>query len=225
MWWANLKAKLGQGFNFVGISSAISVITKDSHLALPHISVKDIRWVDWVELEKRGFRGVVFDKDNTLTVPYSLSLWPPLESSLESCKSVFGDNVAVFSNSAGLDQYDADGSKARAVEETIGVHVVRHGVKKPGGTAEDIEKHFGCSASLLIMVGDRHFTDMVYGNRNGFLTILTAPLSLAEEPFIVKQVRKLEASLANYWHRRGLKPASHSLLSDAKQCVKVTPPI
>lgn len=25
-------------------------------------------------------------------------------------------------------------------------------IKKPGGTAEDIEKYFGCSASHLIMV-------------------------------------------------------------------------
>ena len=25
-------------------------------------------------------------------------------------------------------------------------------VKKPSGTAEDIEKYFGCSASLLVMV-------------------------------------------------------------------------
>jgi predicted HAD superfamily phosphohydrolase YqeG len=39
-----------------------------------------------------------------------------------------------------------------------------------------------------MQVGDRPLTDIVYGNRNGFLTILTEPLSLAEEPFIVKQV-------------------------------------
>lgn len=89
------------------------------------------------------------------------------------------------------------------------------GVKKPAGTAEEIEKHFGCKSSQLLMVvknvlnslniwfhflfkncsiiyfwqvGDRPFTDIVYGNRNGFLTILTEPLSLAEEPFIVKKV-------------------------------------
>ncbi|KAJ0674667.1 putative HAD superfamily, PGP phosphatase, mitochondrial/chloroplastic [Helianthus annuus] len=61
-------------------------------------------------------------------------------------------------------------------------------VKKPAGSAEEIERHFGCDCSKLIMVGDRPFTDIVYGNRNGFLTILTAPLSLAEEPFTVKQV-------------------------------------
>lgn len=37
-------------------------------------------------------------------------------------------------------------------------------------------------------MGDRPFTDIVYGNRNGFLTALTEPLSLPEEPFIVRQV-------------------------------------
>lgn len=41
---------------------------------------------------------------------------------------------------------------------------------------------------FLAQVGDRPFTDIVYGNRNGFLTVLTEPLSRAEEPFIVRQV-------------------------------------
>lgn len=40
----------------------------------------------------------------------------------------------------------------------------------------------------ICQVGDRPFTDIVYGNRNGFLTILSEPLSRAEEPLIVKQV-------------------------------------
>ena len=31
------------------------------------------------------------------------------------------------------------------------------GVKKPGGTAEETEKHFGCEASQLIMV-DKNFS-------------------------------------------------------------------
>lgn len=37
-------------------------------------------------------------------------------------------------------------------------------------------------------VGDRYFTDVVYGNRNGLLTIRPAPLTLQGEPFIVQQV-------------------------------------
>nr|AFK35930.1 unknown [Medicago truncatula] len=188
MWWADLKAAFGQRINFEGILCSTMVILKDPKLSLPHISVPDIRCIDWAALHRKGFKGVVFDKDNTITVPYSLTPWPPLESSLESCKSEFGQDIAVFSNSAGLREYDHDGSKARNLEGTIGIKVIRHRVKKPGGTAEEIEKHFGCEASELIMVGDRPFTDIVYGNRNGFLTIWTEPLSLAEEPFIVKQV-------------------------------------
>lgn len=101
MWWADLKAALGQRFNFGAIAFSAKVLAKNQHLALPHVSVPDIRHIDWVELHRRGFKGVVFDKDNTLTVPYSLTLWGPLGSSLEQCKSVFGPDIAVFSNSAG----------------------------------------------------------------------------------------------------------------------------
>ncbi|XP_027344486.1 uncharacterized protein LOC113856941 isoform X1 [Abrus precatorius] len=220
MWWVDVKAALGQRINLEGILCSTMVILKDQKLALPHISVPDIRYIDWAELRRKGFKGVVFDKDNTITAPYSLKPWPPLESSLERCKLEFGPDIAVFSNSAGLHEYDHDGSKARMLEGAIGIKVIRHRVKKPAGTAEEIEKHFGCEASQLIMVGDRPFTDIVYGNRNGFLTILTEPLSLADEPFIVKQVRKLETSFVAYWSRRGLKPLGQKLLPDPMPCVK-----
>lgn len=101
MWWADLKAALGQRINLEGISCAVGILSKDNHLAIPHVSVPDIRYIDWEELKKRGFKGVVFDKDNTITVPYSLTLWAPLASSIQHCKSLFGDNVAIFSNSTG----------------------------------------------------------------------------------------------------------------------------
>ncbi|XP_065852023.1 phosphatidylglycerophosphate phosphatase 1, chloroplastic/mitochondrial isoform X2 [Euphorbia lathyris] len=220
MWWVDIKAALGQRINIEGIRCSVSVFVKEQHLALPHVSVRDVRYIDWTELHRRGFKGVVFDKDNTITVPYSLKLWGPLASSMEHCKSVFGNNVAVFSNSAGLCEYDHDFSKARALEKAIGIKVISHRVKKPAGTAEEIENYFGCTASQLIMIGDRPFTDVVYGNRNGFFTILTEPLSLSEEPFIVRQVRKLEMAFTNHWLGKGKRPVSHNLLPDATQCIK-----
>lgn len=76
-------------------------MAKDKHLVIPDVAVPDIRYVDWAELKRKGFKGVVFDKDNTITAPYSLILWPPLGPSVELCKSLFGDNIAVFSNSVG----------------------------------------------------------------------------------------------------------------------------
>ncbi|KAG8501679.1 hypothetical protein CXB51_004654 [Gossypium anomalum] len=225
MWWTDLKAAVGQRINVEGLFFSVRVFVKDRHLALPHVAVRDIRCINWSELRRRGFKGVVFDKDNTITVPYSLTLWPSLRPSIEQCKDVFGPDIAVFSNSAGLLEYDYDGSKAKKLEGTIGIKVIRHKVKKPAGTAEEIEKHFGYKSSQLIMVGDRPFTDVVYGNRNGFLTILTEPLSVVEEPFIVRQVRKLELTLVNWWFRRGLTPVSHKLLSDATQCERSTSPV
>ncbi|XP_010516543.1 PREDICTED: uncharacterized protein LOC104792168 [Camelina sativa] len=221
MWWADLKAAVGQRINVEGIVSSVSVIVRDRRLVIPHVSVKDLRYIDWGELKRKGFKGVVFDKDNTLTAPYSLAIWPPLRPSIERCKAVFGHDIAVFSNSAGLTEYDHDDSKAKALEAEIGIRVLRHRVKKPAGTAEEVEKHFGCTSSELIMVGDRPFTDIVYGNRNGFLTVLTEPLSRAEEPFIVRQVRRLELALLKRWLRKGLKPVDHSLVSDVTQFIKV----
>ncbi|PIN08343.1 putative hydrolase (HAD superfamily) [Handroanthus impetiginosus] len=218
MWWADLKAALGQRINLEGIACFVGIFAKDNHLVVPHVSVPDIRYIDWAELKNRGFKGVVFDKDNTITVPYSLRLWAPLESSMEQCKSLFGNNIAVFSNSAGLSEYDRDGRRARILEDAIGIKVIRHWVKKPAGSAEEIERHFGCEASSLIMVGDRPLTDVVYGNRNGFFTILTEPLSLAEEPLIVRQVRLLEVALVKRWSRKGLKPISNSLIPDSAKC-------
>lgn len=213
-------AKLGQRFNSAGIMSSLRVIFREQHLALPHLNVPDIRWVNWKELKEQGFQGIVFDKDNTLTAPYAPSLWPAIADSLEDCKSIFHGRIALLSNSAGLYQFDPDGSEAKALEELIGIPVIRHGLKKPSGTAKDIEKYFGYDPSLLVMVGDRHFTDIVYGNRNGFLTILTEPLTLAGEPFIVRQVRKLEGFLVQCWCRKGLKPASHHLLLSKHEYIK-----
>ena len=39
--------------------------------------------------------------------------------------------------------------------------------QKPAGGAGALERHFGCDASKLVMVGDRYFTDVVFGNRHG----------------------------------------------------------
>ncbi|KAK9697220.1 hypothetical protein RND81_08G022600 [Saponaria officinalis] len=215
MWWAELKGAIGQRFNLEGIICSVNVLTKDRHLLLPHLEVPDIRYINWCDLRKKGFKGVIFDKDNTLTKPYSLSLYDPLKPSLEQCKAVFGENkVAILSNSAGLAEFDPNESKARALERRIGLKVIRHRVKKPAGDAEDIEKQLGCRSHELVMVGDRRFTDAVYGNRNGFLTVFTKPLSGEGEPFVVKMIRNVEDYLVKRWFRKGLKPVDHCLLSN-----------
>ncbi len=58
---------------------------------------------------RAGFQGCVFDKDNTLTIPYSLEVHPDVRNSLDACNKAFDGNLVLFSNSAGLTQYDPDG--------------------------------------------------------------------------------------------------------------------
>lgn len=74
----------------------------------------DIRWVDWQALAAAGFRGCVFDKDNTLTEPYELELHPHARDSLERCMAAFGGRLVLYSNSAGLAQFDPDGEPVPA---------------------------------------------------------------------------------------------------------------
>ncbi|KAK4388304.1 hypothetical protein Sango_2437000 [Sesamum angolense] len=85
-----------------------------------------------------------------------------------------------------------------------------HKVKKPAGTVEEVERHFGCESARLIMVGDRLFTDIVYGNRAGFFMIFLEPLSLAEEPLIGSLIQpnpsdELKSKEQNEKERRDIK--------------------
>ena len=112
-------------------------------MAMPHLEVKDLREVRWDVLREAGFEGCVFDKDNTLTEPYRLVLTPSAAASLAECKAAFNDRIVLYSNSAGLKQFDPEGVEAQALEDALGIPVLRHEDKKPAGGPEDVEKHFG----------------------------------------------------------------------------------
>ena len=97
----------------------------------------------------------MFDKDNTLTSPYDLCFHPDARESFRECLRVFHGNVAILSNSAGLQQYDPDGAEAEAIEKKLGVPVLRHTKKKPAAEKAAVEAHFKSKASELVMIGDR----------------------------------------------------------------------
>ncbi|KAI8100607.1 hypothetical protein M9434_004998 [Picochlorum sp. BPE23] len=182
---------------------------------LPHVDTPDLRNIDWEDLKRAGFKGCLFDKDNTLTEPYSLVLHPWAKESLTACVAAFGDgNVVLFSNSAGLEQFDPDGSHADAMEESLGIPVLRHRQKKPVAGPEDVEPYFmnrleACSCRDLIMVGDRYMTDIVFGNRLGMYTIRPRPLTERGEPLAVRLSKRMEESLVESCREDGMAPPPH----------------
>lgn len=185
-------------------------------LVLPHIETTDLRNIDWAELKEEGcYQGVVFDKDHTLTLPYDMKLHPFAQESLKKCIGVFGqDNVVLYSNSAGLRQFDPDGEHARVLEHALGITVFRHTDKKPhvsSNTVAELEDYFGCDTRNLIMVGDRYMTDVVFGNRLGMLTIRPMPFpevagSRHREPMTVRLSRWMEEGLVQRCRRQGMLP-------------------
>ena len=131
---------------------------------------------------------------------------------MDECLAAFSGAACILSNSAGLFQYDPDGREAEALEATLGLHVLRHGAKKPGGTADALERHFGCAAHELVMVGDRYLTDVLFGNRLGMLTARPEPLLPAKDGLVVRGARRVEDALVRRWVRGGSGPPPHSLL-------------
>ena len=105
-----------QSLNLAAIRTTVRVILREPALALPHAHVRDISELDFAKLRAAGCRGVVFDKDNTLTAPYSNEVYPRLAGALRSCVEAFGaEQVAVLSNSAGTPD-DPGGVAADALQ-------------------------------------------------------------------------------------------------------------
>ena len=149
---------------------------------VPHVSLENVSQLHYRALKEQcGIRAVIFDKDNTLTAPYGMDIHPDASAGLQAAKDVFGsENVAIMSNSAGtLD--DPGYEDAQKIEEALGIAVIRHDEKKPGGLREVLEHFHVEDPSTLCMVGDRLLTDVVFGNLYGMLTVHTLPLCKGNE--------------------------------------------
>ncbi|KAG8765931.1 hypothetical protein FRC15_006681, partial [Serendipita sp. 397] len=123
---------------------------------IPKHTVRDIRNIDFKALREAGYEGVVFDKDNCLTLPLKDEPIPSLLPTLRQLQSLFPrGHVLVVSNSAGSYSDDPEWLEAEGVERAFTardttrksnnhpsallikadepplVHVLRHRWKKP----------------------------------------------------------------------------------------------
>jgi phosphatidylglycerophosphatase GEP4 len=176
-------------------------------LAIPHFSVADISRIDPEKIRYYGFKGLVFDKDNTLTAPYINEIHPAIQEAFSQFQSLYGDRIVIMSNSAGT-RDDRDYEDARKIESDLGIRVLRHYRKKPGGIAE-VKRYFRCDPAELVMFGDRIFTDIVFGNRYGMLTVHTALLTEEGDNKAAAKIRRYELPLIRKWVEKGITPPPH----------------
>ena len=211
------RVRMGQSWNGAGAAGAAGGLVRPAQraLAVPHVSGRDLRGVDWRALRAAGARACVFDKDNTLTDPYALELRPEVAGAFAECLEAFGArNVALVSNSAGLAEYDPEGKEADRVERELGCPVLRHALKKPEIEPEALTRHFGCATEEMVMVGDRFLTDVMYGNRMGMLTVKVEAFTGSGERATVRAARWAETRLVGFWMGSlGTQPPAHAFFS------------
>lgn len=165
-------------------------------------------------MKRSGFQGIVFDKDNCLTLPEADELVPELEEAWNTCNKVFDQgNILIVSNSAGtLD--DKGAAQAQRIEKALGVPVLRHSVKKPG-CLDELIVYFRTKglemdgpSMPLVIVGDRLLTDVMMGGMMDAGTIWTNRLFKQNQT----TTRWIEETWMKSARRRGSCPQKHSMM-------------
>ena len=201
----------GQYFNWQGIRMFWTTLLFNRRAFIPHVRAHSVADIDYRKLHAAGIRYVIFDKDNTLTEPYSHAYFNERvrHAILEECKGAFGiKNIAMLSNSVGSKD-DKGNHEARAVEKSMEIAVIRHALKKPA-VHDDIMHHFNArEEDKIAIVGDRILSDVVLGNSLGMFTIYVDPLNVSKENKIVRCVRWFEDKALTWILPRDKEPLKH----------------
>ncbi|KAF8627625.1 hypothetical protein AX15_004322 [Amanita polypyramis BW_CC] len=156
--------------NIPGLLAPFQALVRP-RLILPSLAVKDIRQIDFAALRSEGYRGIVFDKDNCLTLPHRDTIVSDIKNAWDECSETFGEgNVVIVSNSAGT-RGDPGGIQSESVSYHLRVPVLQHKKFKPSYSCiSDIRTYFSSLRfpirdEELVIIGDRIFTDIVMTNR------------------------------------------------------------
>ncbi|KIM59296.1 hypothetical protein SCLCIDRAFT_126376 [Scleroderma citrinum Foug A] len=153
--------------NIPGLLSPFQLLW-NPRVILPHVIIADIRQLDFLALQKAGYRGAIFDKDNCLTIPYKDSLVPELQDAWKECREIFGEGNVLIAESASYH---------------LSVPVLQHKSPKPAYSCiSGIRAYFSSLRNPikddeLVVVGDRIFTDVVMANRMCRRVALSAEVS------------------------------------------------
>ena len=149
--------------------------------------------IDFDKLDNEGYRGIIFDIDNTL-VPHgapaderAISLFRHLKETGFSCMLLSNNKeprVKMFNDAVQVE------------------YIYKAGKPKPSGYRRAMEK-MGTDTGNTIFVGDQIFTDVLGANLAGIRTILVKPINPREEIQIVLK-RYLEAVVLFFYkiHRK-----------------------
>jgi HAD superfamily phosphatase (TIGR01668 family) len=148
--------------------------------------------IDYEKLYREGYRGILFDIDNTL-VEHGADATPRAVALFDRLKGI-GFQTCLISNNSD--------ERVRRFNRQIGTNYIHKANKPLTKNYIRATKIMGTRLDNTVFVGDQLFTDVFGANRIGMMTYLVKPIHPKEEIQIVLK-RKLER-IVLYFYRRDL---------------------
>ena len=150
--------------------------------------------IDFEEQYRKGYRGIIFDIDNTL-VPHGAPSDKRAEKLFEGLKKM-GFQCCLLSNN----QYQ----RVSSFNEKIQVHFIENAHKPSRKNYLKAMELMGTKIKDTVFVGDQLFTDVYGAKRTGIYNILVKPIHPKEEIQIVFK-RKLEKIVLYFYEKEQKK--------------------
>lgn len=157
----------------------------------PHHEAESVAEIDYEGLFKQGFRGIIFDIDNTL-VPHGAPADDKAIALFARLKEI-GYKVMLLSNNKE--------PRVKSFNDAVGAsYIYKAGKPKTAGYRKAMEQ-MGTKPEDTMFVGDQLFTDIWGAKKAGIETWLVKPIHPKEEIQIVLK-RYLERIVLFFYHRR-----------------------
>ena len=147
--------------------------------------------IDYEDLYRKGYRGIIYDIDNTL-VPHGA---PADERAIALFRRLreIGYRTILLSNNKE--------PRVKSFCEQVGsMYIFKAGKPKTAGYRRAMER-METTAENTLFVGDQLFTDVWGAKKAGIVTYLVKPIHPKEEIQIVLK-RKLERIVLFFYHRQ-----------------------
>lgn len=148
--------------------------------------------IDFEKLYRKGYRGIIFDIDNTL-VPHGAPADERAKELFARLKRI-GFACCLISNN--------QRPRVEMFNREIQVHFIENAHKPSRKSYFKAMEQMGTGVSDTLFVGDQLFTDVYGANRAGIYSILVKPIHPKEEIQIVLK-RYLERIVLYFYQRSG----------------------
>ena len=164
---------------------------------LPDFSIDKVENINLERLKDLGFDSIILDLDNTLVSWKTKAITEDVKKKKKKAQSL-GFKLCIVSNCLLR-------GRVKFFSDLLNIPFVFRAIKPRKKAFVDALKILDTVPDKTVVIGDQVFTDVLGGNRMGFLTILVVPVDKREFYITILQ-RTMEKILLSGPRKKGLIP-------------------